>query len=290
MMQSRAMNSLLLFTSLFFLATPLAAETVLQCKSPSGKPIFTDDPRKCGKATVTQHTVELKNTHNQYGALESKEYFNYANRAHTRLEGYAITIIVESELLATQPELTQKAAERLNQKVMQALAILPSQHRNLFKNIRYYIFSGAGSSYGGKDSGLWYFAKNNRISKRFDDSIVVNSATNFVKMSDKSALAVIIHELAHGFHRYNWRRLAKLSQQSYQQAKQQKLYTNLQSDSGRLIEQAYALKNHREYFAELSAKFFSEHYYPPFNRRGLKSYDPRGYRLMETAWLHVEAE
>ncbi|MDN3640585.1 hypothetical protein QWY82_17440 [Simiduia curdlanivorans] len=284
------MKQFLLLTSLLLFIAPLAAETILHCKSANGKPIFTDDPRKCGKAPVTEHTVELKNTHNQYGALESKEYFNYANRAHTRLDGYAIAIIVESELLSTQPELTRKAADRLSQKVAQALAILPAQHRAQFNNIRYYIFSGTGSSYGGKDSGLWYFAKNNRISKRFDDSIVVNSAANFMAMSDKSALAVIIHELAHGFHRYHWRRLSQLSQQSYTLAKQQKLYTNLQSDSGRLIEQAYALKNHREYFAELSAKFFAEHFYPPTNRQGLKRYDPQGYRLMETAWFYIEAQ
>ena len=278
------------FIFLALLAAPISSESVLSCKSPDGKPIFTDDPRKCGTSPIKEQTVQLQNTHNQYGALESKEYFNYANRAHTRLRGYRIAIIVETELLTRQPDLARAAADRLDQKVAQALTILPSAHRQQFKGIRYYIFSGTGSSYGGKDGGLWYFRKGNKISERFDNSILINSAQSFVNMADHLALAVTIHELAHGFNHYNWRQIDQAAKLAYSHAKQQQRYRQIKTESGKVLKQAYALENHREYFAELSAMFFAQHYYQPFNRQGLKQYDPEGYRLMETAWLQQQPQ
>ena len=278
----------LLVVLIYTVALPAQAEEVLTCKDGKGRIIFTDDPRRCGKATIDTRDIKLVNSHSQFGALESKEYFNYANRAHTPLTGYQINIIAESELLETQPDLTHKAARRLQLNVLRALDRFPTEHRKSFKNIRYYLFSGKTSSYGGKDSGLWYFRKGNRISKRFDDSIIINSADNFVRISDQLALAVTIHELAHGYYFYHQQRVYPQAKAAFDLAAKSHRYRNLKTAQGKVVDRAYALENHREYFAELSAMYFSRHYYFPFDRTGLQQYDDTGFQMIERAWMHVQ--
>ncbi|UTA49021.1 hypothetical protein L1F30_05600 [Simiduia sp. 21SJ11W-1] len=264
-----------------------SAEQILSCKDAKGRPIFTDDPRRCGEAKIETREVRILNSHSQFGRQQSREYHNYANRAHLPLTGYAINIIVERELAETDPELARNSARKLETAVLAALARFPNAQKAKFSGIRYYIFSGSDSSYGGKDSGLWYFAKGNRISPRFDDSIIINSARNFMRMSDELALAISIHELAHGFYHYHKKRLYPLALKVYENAKKSGLYTNRKTAWNKVIEKAYALENHREYFAELSAMYFSRHYYEPFERNGLLAYDPQGYKLIDQAWLGI---
>lgn len=269
------------------LTGPAQAETVLRCADSKGRPIFTDDPRRCGNQLTETVEVQLHNRHDQFGQTESKEYYNYANRAHTELSGYSIRIIAETELLVTNPQLTHATARRLQQKVQQALALMPNEHHRLFAGIRYYLFNGTDSSYGGKDGGLWYFRTGNGISPRFDDSIIINSAQRYRDASEEQALWVVVHELAHGFNYYQRARLWQAQKAAYQNAIDKKLYQKPGKSPADKPWKAYALTNEREYFAELSAMFFARHYYPPYNRQGLAAYDPQGYALMTTAWLEM---
>lgn len=281
-----------LITLFILLTLPLSvpAETVLKCTDSRGRPAFTDDPRKCGAGVVESREIKLLNSHGQYGRQTSKEYFNYASRRHTPLKGYKIQLIVESELLETDPELTHKAAKRLEYNVLKALGLFPQVHRSKFENIRFYLFNGSRSSYGGKDSGLWYFGQRNRISPRFDDSIIVNSADNYAHISDQWALISAIHELAHGFNHYQWQRINRLQTAAFKNSQGKKRYQQVPTQSGRPISKAYALENAREYFAELSVMYFARHYYSPYDNAGLATYDPEGYALLQKAWFEVDAQ
>lgn len=282
--------TLLLAGATLFTASPAHSDSVLRCEDAKGRPIFTDDPRRCRHRDTETVTVKLQNSHGQFGLTESKEYYNYANRAHTELQGYGIRIIVESELLAQNPELAHACARRLQQKVQQALALMPSAHRAQFAGIRFYLFNGSQSSYGGKDSGLWYFSKKNRISERFNDSIIINSAQRFLNLSEAHALAVTIHELAHGFNHYNRARFWREQRAAYNNTLTQKRYQKPGKTPTDKPWKAYALTNEKEYFAELSAMFFARLNHAPFDRAGLATYDPEGFALMERAWLTKETE
>ena len=46
----------------------------------------------------------------------------------------------------------------------------------------------------------------------------------------------------------------------------------------------YAAQNHLEYFAELTAMYFAGANYFPYDRAGLKEYDPAGYALVQKLW------
>lgn len=278
------------FTLLALSCPATAATTVLRCENDKGRPIFTDDPRRCRNRPTESIDIELHNSHGQYGLTDAKEYYNYANRALVQLDQYQLNIWVERELLERDSRTAHAAAKRLEHAVHKALQRFPAIHRNDFTDIRYYLFGGTQSSYGGKDRGLWYFPTNNRIAKRFDNAIVVNSAANYLAISDQWALAVAIHELAHAYNHYHWRRLNRPQTLAFENTLANQRYRDLAADGDRIIAKAYALTNAREYFAELSVLFFARHHAHPHNRAGLKHYDPEGYALMERAWLTKESE
>jgi len=286
-------QSLLLLLSVLgqaFGGAALAAE-VVRCKDAQGNWQYTDDRRRCrGEGAAAEPepvTVTLHNSHSIYGKVKSEEYYNYPFRDLVPLPGYDIPITIENELLQTDPELAQKAALRLQQTVAQALNVFPAPWREQFEGVRYYIFYGQNSSYGGGTGGFWYMRPNNPVSERLSNAIVVRSAQTYVEMPEESALYVAVHELAHGFHYYNWSRLAHPVRKAYQVARRQGLYRQVEAVNGEILDKAYALTNDREYFAELTAIFFLGGRYHPFTREGLAEYDPAGYRAVRDAWLKV---
>ena len=51
---------------------------------------------------------------------------------------------------------------------------------------------------------------------------------------------------------------------------------------------AYAITNHREYFAELSEAYFGRNDYYPFVRAELEAFDLGGYGVVHSAWHSVQ--
>lgn len=272
---------------LFLFPVPVIAVSgdMIKCHDASGKIIFTDKKHLCRPGEELEQ-IELRdiNTHSDFGGVESKEFYNYANRSYVTLEGYKWKTVVEKELFDKDPVLTEQAARRLEKNVAQAINRFPPSFHKQFDGITYYLFYGEKSSYGGGNNGLWYFRAGNRISKRLDNSIIVRSASNYRGLSDLWALKSAAHELSHAFHYYNWRHFQKDLLKAYENARQAGLYRNVRDVDGRNIEKAYALKNYKEYFAELSAIYFTEGNYHPFNKQGLREYDPQGYAMIQKAW------
>ena len=71
---------------------------------------------------------------------------------------------------------------------------------------------------------------------------------------------------------------------AYNQAMAKKLYRNVKTKIGQIKSKAYSAKNHREYFAELSAMYFVGADYFPFSAERLKKYDFNGYKIIEQLW------
>jgi dipeptidyl-peptidase-4 len=97
-----------------------------------------------------------------------------------------------------------------------------------------------------------------------------------------------LHELAHAYH---FRVLGfddRAIIDAYERAKAAGIYERVERHRGRGkpngIVRAYALTDHKEYFAETTEAFFSRNDFFPFNRDELRSYDPRMFAVLEAAW------
>ena len=47
---------------------------------------------------------------------------------------------------------------------------------------------------------------------------------------------------------------------------------------------AYGMRNHKEFFSELTESYFGENDFQPFTRRELQTFDPESYDVIAAAW------
>ncbi len=95
--------------------------------------------------------------------------------------------------------------------------------------------------------------------------------------------AVILHELAHGYHDQfldfdNPEIIAV-----FEQAKAAGIYEQVLLYTGERVKH-YGLSNHKEYFAEGTEAYFYRNDFYPFVRAELKEFDPRLHELLEKTW------
>ncbi|KPL06474.1 metallopeptidase, partial [candidate division BRC1 bacterium SM23_51] len=70
---------------------------------------------------------------------------------------------------------------------------------------------------------------------------------------------------------------------AYRQAVQEGRYASVLHISGK-TKRHYALRDHKEYFAEATEAFFGTNDFYPFVRAELKQHDPGLYKLLEEVW------
>ena len=95
--------------------------------------------------------------------------------------------------------------------------------------------------------------------------------------------AVILHELAHGYHDqvldFNNPEIIAV----YEQAKEAGSYENVLLYTGEKVRH-YALTDHKEYFAEGTEAYFYRNDFYPFVRAELKEHDPALHKLLAEIW------
>lgn len=96
-----------------------------------------------------------------------------------------------------------------------------------------------------------------------------------------------LHELAHAYHD----RVLGFDQAdiiaAYNKAKAAGKYDKVQrqdSEGRKRLDRAYAMTNHKEYFAECTEAFFSKNDFFPFTREELKAHDPDMFELLKAVW------
>ena len=96
---------------------------------------------------------------------------------------------------------------------------------------------------------------------------------------------LVLHELAHAYHDLVLTESDPDVIAAYQKALASGLYDSVERKGGGR-ERAYALKNHREFFAELSETYFGQNDYFPFTREQLRDFDPESFKVIAEAWDH----
>jgi hypothetical protein len=95
--------------------------------------------------------------------------------------------------------------------------------------------------------------------------------------------AVILHELAHGYHDQVLSFDHKGILEAFQAAEKRGDYEKVMLFDGREVKH-YALTNHKEYFAEATEAYLYRNDFYPFVSAELKIHDPKAHELMEQIW------
>jgi hypothetical protein len=196
---------------------------------------------------------------------------------------------VESQLMAEAPAIASRALERLHANIDLVLAMYPEHSRPNLSGVRFFLLYGPLARGGGRDNGLEYFRPQqtkhvDHLDLRWDNSIVVYCAENYLTISDLWAAKSVTHEFAHAYHLQQWPEEQPAILDAYNAAMERGLYRQVRNDTGEVLPEAYATVNQLEYFAELSCMYFVGCNYQPSNRRELMLYDATGYAMIETMW------
>jgi hypothetical protein len=214
--------------------------------------------------------------------------FDAPQRTYVRCPGMT-RVFYEMEPGEDKARLSAQACRKFTDQLEHVTRRLPAASRPFFEDIHFFLMLGEKSALGGHRSGMRFVRRGepreaNRYDPRWAHGIVVYSTTNLMFLSELWTRKAILHEMAHAWHIGHWPEKHPPILSAWQQAMARGLYRDVQDVNGKVIPKAYATTNQLEYFAELSAAYFVGINHFPYDRAGLKRYDPAGAAMVEAMW------
>ncbi|MES2040359.1 MAG: hypothetical protein V4495_21275 [Pseudomonadota bacterium] len=159
---------------------------------------------------------------------------------------------------------------------------LPAHAQDSLRGVSIYVSSGTYRAFGAQHhpSALWL--QEHGYPVEFAGNIEICNWKEFTTLV-RSQPYGLLHEMAHAYH-FQHPELDATILRAYENAKAAGLYRQVTRDHKPALQEAYAISNHREYFAELSEAYFGENDFYPYQNADLKQYDARGYAMLESVW------
>ncbi len=169
----------------------------------------------------------------------------------------------------------------LSEKLREVKKLLPERHFKTLAHVPIWI-----SENSGEDAEFYFFERRiYRGEKNPDmlDGIEFQNIDNLLEHFEQSPM-LVIHELAHAFHKINYEAIDKKIMDTFENAQWENLYEELKLGRDLTRYNMYASENAFEYFAELTEAYFGSNDYFPHNRRELKKHDPAGFKMIKSIW------
>jgi hypothetical protein len=203
---------------------------------------------------------------------------------YCRFEVNGWTVEMNADLIAENATLARTTLDVLNEQLTGIVAGIPPARLVELRRILIWIEPKSP----GKEQQLVHhpttspWPQENGYPLAMRGSIAIRNAKYFVDRR-QSEPSIVMHELAHAYHEivlgFDDRSIAN----AFEHANQTGLYQSVAYNRGQ-PRRAYALTNHKEYFAELSEAYFGTNDFFPFTRADLQAYDPIGFAAVSTAW------
>jgi len=215
--------------------------------------------------------------------------FNHPPRDYVPRELHGWTVLVEKQLADEALQLSKTVLARLESKLAEMADTLPAAALPDLREVKIFVMYGPKATAGGRTNGLEYFQAiaprhHDWLDPRMGSSIVIYNAANYTTLSDLWATKALVHEFGHAHHLEHWPERRADIYDAWDRAVKAGLYRVVREKDKHAHFPNYAAQNHLEYFAELTAIYFAAANYFPYDRAGLKRYDPAGYALVEKLW------
>lgn len=201
----------------------------------------------------------------------------------TALEGW--TVKVEKSL--TGDPRREQALALLGSKLAGVRRVVPKAVIPKLQQVTIWLSREVAPGAAYHPSAGWLEA-NGRVVE-MAQSIEIMDVDDFLEWS-KHQPWLVLHELAHAYHHrflpggYDHPLIFSAYNRAVKGGKYKRV---LYYDGSK--RKAYALNNPMEFFAEASEAYFGRNDFQPFNRRQLKAFDAKTYRMIEKVW-GVESE
>jgi len=203
-----------------------------------------------------------------------------------RLEGW--TVHVNDLLMQDEKADTEKALELITAQLKEIVHVVPAGAVTHLRKVTLWLnpsYPGIKPSAEYHPSAGWLKAqkRNAEMARCVEFTNIRNFEAEIKRMP-----ALILHELAHAYHDQVLGFEQPEIVAAYKTAVESKSYDKVQrwhGVSGRITtERAYAMSNHKEYFAECSEAFFGRNDFFPFTRDELEKHDPEMFKLLQRLW------
>ncbi len=195
-----------------------------------------------------------------------------------KLEGWKVWV---EKSLVTHPR-RGEALKLIRTKLAKIKTVVPAAAVPKLKKVPIWLSRNSARGAAYHPSADWLRA-NGRVVE-MERSIEIQNIDDFIDWSAHQPM-MLLHELAHAWHH----QVAVLGyenadiQQAYDAAVLSGKYEQVGYYDGQRLRH-YALTNRMEYFAECSEAYFGRNDFQPFKRKGLKSFDPAGFGMVEKTW------
>lgn len=210
----------------------------------------------------------------------SKPFVPSTKYATTRVAGW--TVRVNRELLTTQSELGSNALALLAVKLREITNTVPSRACEALKRVPIWLGVNDGHAPCAEYHPSKSWLAENGYNPDKAKCVEIGNAKKFLEWSPRQP-AMILHELAHGYHDQVLGFSDKRVRAAFERAKASGNYAMVRRNNGK-TERAYALTDDHEYFAEATEAFFGTNDFYPFTREELKGHDPEMFSLLEELW------
>ncbi|WP_435016304.1 DPP IV N-terminal domain-containing protein [Tundrisphaera sp. TA3] len=200
------------------------------------------------------------------------------------------TVHVNRELLATEPKLTAKAIDILDEQLGEITRVAPKEAVARLQRVPLYF----NPEYPGVRPSAEYHPGEDWLRKNARDPAMAKAVefhnVRIFEAEAKRMPNVTLHELAHGYHdRFVPEGFANAEiRAAFARARESGKYDRVERHHGdgrpNTREKAYAMTNPMEYFAETSEAYFSGNDFYPFNLGELEQQDPDMVRLLGEMW------
>lgn len=199
------------------------------------------------------------------------------------------SVHVSDQLLETKPEKTEVALKLFEEQLQNIVDRVPAQVVKKLQTVPVWF----SPQYPNKrPSGEYHPGKKWLIDNGRRPELVHCVEFSNVEIFPKEVKRMpmlALHELAHAYHHLHLTYDHPGILAAYKDAKETGKYQKVKRNNGR-EEQAYAITNDKEYFAETSEAYFGINDFYPFNKQELQDYDPLMYRVLTNVWEIDKAE
>ena len=226
----------------------------------------------------------------QHAISEPAPIAGYQTQA---IEGW--TVHINDRLLADHKATTDKAIELLSAQLKEIVRVVPNPALAELRKVPLWMnpeYPKTPPRAEYHPDGGWL--KDNGRNPAMAKCVEFTNVRIF-EAETKRMPCLVLHELAHAYHDQVLGFDEPDILSAYKHAVEAKSYDAVERWHGvagrpNTIERAYAMTNHREYFAEDTEAFFGRNDFYPFTREELRKHDPGMFKVLERVWNQKRVE
>ncbi|MEO2019752.1 MAG: hypothetical protein ABGZ53_35920 [Fuerstiella sp.] len=209
-----------------------------------------------------------------------------ADKTTQRLQIKGWTVYLNNELRRTEPEKTSQMLDLLAVQLERVIKVVPPAALKELRAVPIWInprYDGVRPTAEYHPGARWL--RDNGRDPAMEKAIEITNVSNFA-FEDRRMPYLLLHELAHGYHDRVLGFDTPAVVAAFKVARESGGYEKVKRFNGRktVIDRAYALSNHKEYFAESTEAYFGKNDFYPFNRAELKTHDLQMHDLLRKLW------